>query len=85
VTEIGENAFSKCKNLKEVKIGKGLSAIPECCFSNCSKLKKVVIPDNVTDISLLAFKNCSDFTILGNLGSYAETYAKENNIPFLAL
>lgn len=85
VTEIGENAFSKCKNLKEVKIGKGLTAIPECCFSNCSKLKKVFIPDNVTDISPLAFKNCSDFTILGNLGSYAETYAKENNIPFLAL
>jgi hypothetical protein len=85
VTEIGENAFSKCKNLKEVKIGKGLTAIPECCFSNCSKLKKVIIPDNVTDISPLAFKNCSDFTILGNLGSYAETYAKENNIPFLAL
>lgn len=85
VTEIGENAFSKCINLKEVKIGKGLTAIPECCFSNCNKLKKVIIPDNVTDISPLAFKNCSDFTILGNLGSYAETYAKENNIPFLAL
>ncbi len=82
VTEIGENAFSKCKDLKKVKIGKGLTAIPECCFSNCSKLKEIIIPDTVVQIAQNAFKNCSNFTIIGNTGSSAEQFAKENNIKF---
>lgn len=85
VTEIGGNAFSKCKNLTKVTIGKGLTAIPECCFSNCSKLKEVVIPETVTEIAHDAFKNCGNFTILGTVGSYAEQYARENNIQFLSL
>lgn len=85
VTEIGENAFSKCKDLKKVKIGKGLTVIPECCFSNCSKLKEVIIPDTVIQIAHNAFKNCSNFTIIGNIGSPAEQFAKENNIKFEAI
>ena len=85
VTEIGENAFSKCKDLKKVKIGKGITAIPECCFSNCSKLKEIIIPDTVTQIADNAFKNCSNFTIIGNIGSSAEQFAKENNIKFEAI
>lgn len=85
VTEIGENAFSKCKDLKKVKIGKGLTAIPECCFSNCSKLKEIIIPDTVIQIAQNAFKNCSNFTIIGNIGSSAEQFAKENNIKFEAI
>lgn len=85
VTEIGENAFSKCKSLKKVKLGKGITSIPICCFSNCEKLKKVIVPENVIEIAPNAFKNCSNFTILGTAGSYAEEYAKENNIEFIAL
>ena len=85
VTEIGENAFSKCKDLKKVKIGKGLTAIPECCFSNCSKLNEIIIPDTVIQIAQNAFKNCSNFTIIGNIGSSAEQFAKENNIKFEAI
>lgn len=85
VTEIGENAFSKCKDLKKVKIGKGLTAIPECCFSNCSKLNEIIIPDTVIRIAQNAFKNCSNFTIIGNIGSSAEQFAKENNIKFEAI
>ena len=85
VTEIGENAFSKCKSLEKAILGKGITSILECCFSNCGSLKEVVIPDNVTEIAHNAFKNCSDFTIFGIAGSYAEQYAKENNIKFQAI
>lgn len=85
VTEIGENAFSKCKSLEKAILGKGITFIPECCFSNCGSLKEVIIPDNVTEIANNAFKNCGEFTIFSTAGSYAEQYAKENNIKFQSI
>ena len=39
----------------------------------------VMIPDGVTTITIYPF------TIHAPAGSYAETYAKENNIPFVAV
>lgn len=42
----------------------------------------VTIPDSVTKISLVAFQNCPNMTIHASAGSYAEKYAKENNIKF---
>ena len=39
----------------------------------------------MTNIGDGAFRNCDNLTIKGYTGSYAETYAKENNIPFIAL
>lgn len=51
-------------------------------FANCPKLESVYIPTSVTEISDKAFKNSSAVTIKGSYGSYAEEYAKANNIPF---
>lgn len=85
VTEIGENAFTKCKSLQKVKLGTGITTIPSCCFSNCTNLKKVEIPASVTAMDHLAFKNCNKLTIYAPAGSYAEQYAKENNIQFEAI
>ena len=42
----------------------------------------MTIPDSVTSIGEWAFEGCKNLTIYGRFGSYAETYAKENNIPF---
>jgi hypothetical protein len=44
----------------------------------------VSIPGSVTYIGALAFNECPNLTIHAPAGSYAETYAKENNIPFVA-
>lgn len=38
---------------------------------------------NIEEIGAYAFYNCNDITIYGYTNSYAETYAKENNIPFM--
>lgn len=40
---------------------------------------------NVTHIGVGKFGNCPKVTIYVPLGSYAEGYAKENNIPFGAI
>ncbi|MEY8426203.1 discoidin domain-containing protein [Lachnospiraceae bacterium 46-15] len=43
ITEIGAKAFSGCKKLKKVTIGKNVTSIGKQAFSGCGKLKTVVI------------------------------------------
>jgi hypothetical protein len=52
-------------------------------FGECSNLTSITIPNGVTKIGSDAFSGCDNFTIYGYSGSYAETYAIENNIPFI--
>ena len=40
---------------------------------------------SVTSIGGSAFEGCTGLTIYGKQGSYAETYANDNNIPFIAI
>lgn len=58
VTSIGANAFSGCKKLKSVTIGKNVTAIGNNAFKNCTSLKKVIIPAKVTSIGKNAFAGC---------------------------
>ena len=44
----------------------------------------VNIPDGVTVIGYSTFDECENLTIHAHEGSYAEQYAKENYIPFVA-
>ncbi len=58
VTEISNNAFSGCKKLKSVTIGKYVTKIGDNAFNNCISLKKVVIPASVVKIGKKAFYGC---------------------------
>ena len=53
-------------------------------FTDCTSLQEVHIHEGVTVISDSAFKNCSNLTIYGKAGSYAEQYAQQYDIPFVA-
>ncbi len=64
--------------------GKKVTSIGGHAFYNCESLTSVTIPDSVTSIGDEAFDGCT-MTINGKEGSYAETYAKENYIPFNAV
>ena len=46
--------------------------------------RSIAIPDNVTAIDSAESILRSGVTIIGAPGSFAETFAKENNIPFMA-
>ena len=48
-------------------------------------MTSVIIPDSVTSIESNAFYSCDNLTIFGYTGSTAETYAENNEIPFVAL
>ena len=81
---IGNSAFCDCKNLSEVTIGSGIVNLENSCFENCGNLSSVTIPKTVTKIGWKAFAKCPNLTIHAPAGSYAENYAKEHNIPFVA-
>ena len=82
---LSTGAFSGNTAIKEVSLPNGLTSIGSVCFLNCTSLTKITIPETVTTISDLAFSGCTNLTIYCYSGSYAESYAIENNIPYVLL
>ena len=62
-----------------------VNTISDFAFSGCTSLNKAVIPKAVKNIAPNAFAKCDNLTIYGYSNSYAETYAEENGINFVAL
>ena len=96
VNGIGKAAFSYCSSLTSVTIPDSVTTIGEDAFSGCTSLTKAVIPFSVTSIGKYAFYQrdshfpssnnpIENLTIYGYTGSYAEQYANENGIPFIAI
>ena len=83
-------AFVYCTNLERVTIPNGVESIEEAAFSRCEKLKEIHIPSSVTFIQngsrekSSAFNYDENVTIYAPKGSYAEKYAKQENIKFVA-
>ena len=48
VTEIGQNLFSSCESLEEVKLPSNLTSLKPFTFAGCSSLRKITMPDNIT-------------------------------------
>ena len=86
VNLIGEHAFDGCKSLTSITIPDSTTEIGYKAFYGCSNLTSVTIPKSITVIGNDTFKNTSDtLTIYGYSNSYAEKYAKENQINFVSL
>ena len=83
-------AFLYCVSLEKVIIPNGVESIEEAAFSRCEKLKEIHIPSSVTFIQngsrekSSAFNYDENVTIYAPKGSYAEKYAKQENIKFVA-
>lgn len=85
VKSIGEDAFLGCSSLETVVLNEGLEKIDSMAFSMCSSLMEVDIPESVLEIHKAAFYgHPEEFKIIGKSGSYAEQFATENNIEFVA-
>lgn len=93
VESIGESAFESCV-LTSVTISNGVKSIGDDAFIGNEDLTSVTIPNSVTFIGEKAFgykrfysddetEFVEDFTIYGQKGSAAQTYAEENNFNFV--
>lgn len=85
VRTIGSQAFLYCVSLKSIDIGNGVTDIGSQAFAECTSLTSITIPNSVTSIDSQAFYNCKNLTVYGYSGSYAETYANKESIPFVAI
>lgn len=77
--------------IRSIRVADGVREIGRYTFLGCTKLEELHLPATVSSIGQNAFRgqwteayNCKKMTIYAPAGSYAETYAKENNIPFVA-
>ncbi|MBO4251863.1 MAG: leucine-rich repeat domain-containing protein [Clostridia bacterium] len=68
VTAIGDGAFSRCTNLKNIVIPDSVKIVDEGAFYRCDKLTSVIIPDSVLEIRDGAFEYCVGLTEV-DLGS----------------
>jgi hypothetical protein len=82
VTIIDNGTFSNGKSLTSIIIPNSVTSIESNSFYLCTSLTSIIIPDSVTNIGNYVFTGCKSLTIYCNPGSYAETYAKNNNIPY---
>lgn len=63
ISIIGENAFYRCYQIKNLKLPKKLVIIGNSSFSNCYNIKEIKIPDSVEKIDKYSFVN--NILILG--------------------
>lgn len=78
--KIGARAFAGCDSLKSFEIPDGTAFIGDRAFEGCRGLDSIYIPASVTHIGEKAFAYHKNFVILCDKGSFAEQYAKENDI-----
>ncbi len=84
ISTIDEFAFYG-SGLESVTISDLTAAIPAYAFANCASLTRVNIPAGVSSIDSTAFVNDPNLTLGVYYGSFAYTYAKENNFSYVLL
>lgn len=58
IKTIGKEAFSGCKKLKKVTLGKNVTSIDSRAFYNCGRLTAITVPSKVKKIGKEAFARC---------------------------
>lgn len=76
--------FEDCTSLSDVTIPEQITILFNHTFRNCSSLKKLTLPTGLRSIEPDALLDCENVTIYGDPDSYAQDFAKTNNINFIA-
>lgn len=60
VTDIGDEAFYLCYELRSIKIPDSVKAIGYAAFQDCEHLQSIVIPDGMREIEDYTFCSCAN-------------------------
>ena len=82
VKAVADYAFYGNKNLVNVKLSKNLNSIGEYAFYDCNSLSSIEVPESVKSIGEWAFAASEKLTVYVHSGSYAEDYAKTNQVKY---
>ena len=86
VERIQDFTFANCPQLRTLENGTKLVELGQNSISVCPKLEELTIPSTLTNISdsvgWSVFYSCANLTIVGEGGSYIESFCNVNNIPF---
>lgn len=95
ITSIPDNEFQSFSNLTGVTLPKTMKTIGKSAFAYCSNLRRILLPSNITSIGDDAFwsgyystynnAKISYVTINTTKNSYAESWAKNNNVRYRLL
>lgn len=85
ITSISAQTFYSCTSLESFVVPSTVESIDKNAFTNCTALTSITIPKATTSIASNAFSKCTNLTIYGYADSYAQQYATEKGIPFVAL
>lgn len=77
--------FADCGSLTSIVIPYNVTAIKDYAFVNNPKMLEITIPRKTTTINSNAFSYKSKTTVYGIVGTYAETFAADNNMKFTAI
>lgn len=84
LTIITDSMLRGCQSLKSITVPASVTRIEDNAFWACSEMVYIMIPSSVTSMGEDLFLN--DFnlsTVYVEPGSYAESYCKNNDIPYL--
>gem|GEM_PF-925451 len=84
LTSIGTNAFVGCTSMRRIILPESVESIGNCAFGNNAHLTHVYMGESVKSIHNKAFDGSPNVSIYGVSGSYAETFASQYSLPFIA-
>ncbi len=82
VKYIWHYAFENCDSLTNFEFPEGIEIVNSGVLIECDNIMSVVIPDSVTEIGEMLVSGNDGYTIYGESGSVAQTYADNNQIKF---
>ena len=80
---IEEASFAGCTGLNSLTLPSGLRSIGNDAFVGCEGLKTLSLPAGIEYIGEYVFADCPLLTLSVVRGSYAETWAMENGMPYI--
>lgn len=84
-TKVPDETFLNCSSLEIVELSPDLTEIGDFAFANCTALEYLELPASVTAIGNNAFLNDENLTLGVYYGSFAQSYAEENGIPYVII